>query len=196
MIKKKKTDAEEPVNGAQAPQENPEAAPPNEAQSTNGEQQNGEMNEKLAALAAAVDKLTRERDEYVSLAQRVQADFDNFRRRNQNVRQDAYASGGHDMLVKLLPVFDNLERAASAEGSAEALREGVQMVLRQICGVLESAGVQEITAQGEPFDPNLHNAVMQEEAAEAESGTVTAVLQKGYRAGDKILRHCMVKVAH
>ena len=69
------------------------------------------------------------------------------------------------------------------------------MVLRQICGVLETAGVQEISAQGEPFDPNLHNAVMQEEAAEAESGTVTAVLQKGYRAGDKILRHCMVKVA-
>lgn len=192
MIKKKKTDAEEPVNGAQAPQENPEAAPQPDGKA---EQQNNELNEKLTALVAAAEKAAKEREEYLNLAQRVQADFDNFRRRNQNVRQDAYASGGHDMLVKLLPVFDNLERAASAEGSADSLREGVQMVLRQLCGVLETAGVQEIAAQGEQFDPNLHNAVMQEEAAEAETGTVTAVLQKGYRAGDKILRHCMVKVA-
>jgi molecular chaperone GrpE len=187
MIKKKKTDAEETAGGAQTPQQTTDDAP----------QQNTptDSTAQLDALKAAAEKAAKERDEYLNLAQRVQADFDNFRRRNQNVRQEAYASGGHDMLVKLLPVFDNLERAASAEGSADALREGVQMVLRQLCGVLDAAGVQEITAQGEPFDPNVHNAVMQEEAPDAESGTVTAVLQKGYRAGDKILRHCMVKVA-
>lgn len=195
MIKKKKTDAEEQMNGAQAPQVTPDTAPQPEAAPAEALAQDNTLTEQIAVLGAAAEKAAKERDEYLNLAQRVQADFDNFRRRNQNVRQDAYMAGGHDMLVKLLPVFDNLERAAAAEGSAEALREGVQMVLRQLCGVLETAGVQEIQAQGEAFDPNLHNAVMQEETPDTESGTVTAVLQKGYRAGDKILRHCMVKVS-
>jgi molecular chaperone GrpE len=141
------------------------------------------------------DKASKERDEYLNLAQRVQADFDNYRRRNQNAREDAYNDGVRDTLVKFLPVLDNLDRAASAPCGEEALREGVQLVVRQLNTVLCSAGVQEICAEGQVFDPNLHNAVMQECAEGVESGMVTAVMQKGYMMGCKVLRHSMVKVA-
>lgn len=143
----------------------------------------------------ALEKAQKERDEYLNLAQRVQADFDNFRRRNQNVRQDAYDEGVRDTLVKLLPVLDNLERASTAQGSEDSIREGVQMVLKQMLSMLTSAGVEEIAAEGCAFDPNLHNAVMQEPAEGCESGAVLQVLQKGYAQGGRVLRHSMVKVA-
>ena len=155
----------------------------------------GEIAEQINALLAVADNANRERDEYLTLAQRVQADFDNFRRRNQSVRRDAYDEGVRDTLAKLLPVLDNLDRAAAAQGADENLREGVLMVLRQLNAVLQAAGVEEIPAEGAAFDPNLHNAVMQEAAEGAESGFVTGVLQKGYKMGDKVLRHSMVKVA-
>ena len=155
----------------------------------------GEIAEQINALLATADNAIRERDEYLTLAQRVQADFDNFRRRNQSVRRDAYDEGMRDTLVKLLPVLDNLDRAVAAQGADESLREGVLMVLRQLNAVLQAAGVEEIPAEGAAFDPNLHNAVMQEATEDAMSGAVTGVLQKGYKMGDKVLRHSMVKVA-
>ena len=206
MIKKKnKTETtEEPVtkaeNGSAAPSANEATAQPQpesegQANASAAAAEEKAFAEEIQALIAASDKACRERDEYLNLAQRLQADFDNFRRRNQNIRQDAYDAGSHDMLVKLLPVFDNLERAVAATGSADALRDGVQMVLRQLSGVLGAAGVEEIPAEGQAFAPNLHNAVMQEETPDVESGIVTAVLQKGYRVGSKILRHSMVKVS-
>ncbi len=204
MIKKKnRTETmEDPVtktqDGSAAPnadEANVQSQPEGQANESSAAAEEKAFAEEIQALIAASDKACRERDEYLNLAQRVQADFDNFRRRNQNIRQDAYDAGSHDMLVKMLPVFDNLERAAAATGSAEALRDGVQMVLRQISGVLGAVGVEEIPAEGQTFDPNLHNAMMQEEAPGVESGIVTAVLLKGYRVGSKILRHSMVKVS-
>lgn len=151
--------------------------------------------EQPEAAGKALEEAQRQRDEYIALAQRVQADFDNYRRRNQNARQDAYDDGVRDTLTKLLPVLDNLERACAAQGSEDAIREGVQMVLKQTLAMLSAAGVEEITADGVAFDPNLHNAVMQEPADGVESGTVLQVLQKGYAQGTRVLRHSMVKVA-
>ena len=133
-------------------------------------------------------------DEYLNMAQRVQADFDNFRRRNKDVRADSFEDGAREFIKTILPVMDNLERALDVESSDEKLHEGVAMVYRQLNDALEKRGVQAVSRLGEKFDPNLENAVMQGDESEGEPGTVCAVFQKGYRMGDAVLRHAMVKV--
>lgn len=135
-------------------------------------------------------------DEYLALAQRVQADFDNFRRRNESVRADSFAEGRRDVAAAMLPVLDNLERAlaAAADSADEALRSGVELVLKQMREIYAKYDVTPIDRLGEKFDPNLENAVMQGTADEGEPGTVCMVLQKGYRMGDHVLRFAMVKV--
>ena len=145
-----------------------------------------------AALAAALAK----QEEYLNMAQRVQADFDNFRRRNQNVRKEAFDEGARAFAATLLPVLDNLERAiAAAAGSTdESLRSGVEMVYRQLCEAFEKRGITTIDRKGEKFDPNLENAVMQGAPEDGEPGTVCEVFQKGYQLEGKVLRHAMVKV--
>ena len=133
-------------------------------------------------------------EEYLNLAQRVQADFDNFRKRNNSVRADAYEEGGRDVIASLLPVIDNLERAVAIETADEKLHTGVEMVLKQLSDVMEKRGVTVIDRQGEPFDPNLENAVMQGTPEDGEKGTVCQVLQKGYKMGNYVLRTAMFKV--
>ncbi len=128
------------------------------------------------------------------MAQRVQADFENFRRRNNAVRAEAYEEGAAAFIKTLLPVVDNLERALAVESSDEALYTGVSMVYKQLTEALEKRGVTVIERPGEKFDPMLENAVMQGDASEGEPGTVCAVLQKGYKMGETVLRHAMVKV--
>lgn len=145
-------------------------------------------------LKPLLDASRQKAEEYLNLAQRVQADFDNFRRRNQNVRADAYEDGAKDFIKTLLPVVDNMERALAAQSTDEALRSGVEMVYKQLCDVLKKRGVTEISRLNEKFDPNLENAVMQGAPEDGEKGTVCAVLQKGYKLGDTVLRHAMVKV--
>ena len=133
-------------------------------------------------------------EEYLNLAQRVQADFDNFRKRNNSVRADAYEEGGRDVIAGLLPVVDNLERAIAIETADEKLHTGVEMVLKQLLDLMEKRGVTVIDRQGEPFDPNLENAVMQGTPEDGEKGTVCQVLQKGYKMGNYVLRTAIVKV--
>ena len=133
-------------------------------------------------------------EEYLNLAQRVQADFDNFRKRNNSVRADAYEEGGRDVIAGLLLVVDNLERAIAIETADEKLHTGVEMVLKQLLDLMEKRGVTVIDRQGEPFDPNLENAVMQGTPEDGEKGTVCQVLQKGYKMGNYVLRTAMVKV--
>ena len=133
-------------------------------------------------------------EEYLTLAQRVQADFENFRRRNKATRAEAYEDGAREFIKQLLPVVDNLERAVAQESSDETLMTGVKLVHKQLMETLEKRGVTVIDRPGEKFDPNLENAVMQGTADEGEPGTVCVVLQKGYKMGDFVLRHAMVKV--
>ena len=145
----------------------------------------------LEAVRAAAAKA----EEYLTMAQRVQADFDNFRRRNESVRADAYAEGQRNVAALFLPVLDNLERALavqSAEG--DALRTGVEMTLKQMLDLYGKLGVTPIDRLGEPFDPNLENAIMQGTPEDGEPGTVCQVLQKGYLMGKTVIRHAMVKV--
>ena len=144
----------------------------------------------------ALDEANAKAAEYLQLAQRVQADFENFRRRNESVRADAYADGRKDVATAMLPVLDNLERAveAAAGSQDEALKNGVEMVLKQMSDAYEKLGVKPIDRRGEKFDPNLENAILQGTEDEGDPGTVCQVLQKGYMIGDRVLRHAMVKV--
>lgn len=142
-----------------------------------------------------ITKLEGERDEMKNLAQRVQADFDNFRRRNAGVYADSLAEGERNVIKELLPVIDNFERALNnSESVDQNYVEGVKLVYKQLMDVLTKKGLEEIDATGK-FDPELHNAVMQGESEEAESGDILEVFQKGYRVKDRIIRHSMVKVA-
>lgn len=148
-----------------------------------------------AALAEELKKAKAQCDEYLDLAQRKQAEFANYRRRTEGVRQEAFDDGRRDAIDKLLPVVDNLERALAAAGEEDGgLRTGVEMVLRQTKETFAKMGVEEIDPLGQPFDADLHNAVMQGSAEEGEPGTVCLVLQKGYKLGSRVIRHAMVKV--
>ena len=148
-----------------------------------------------AALAAELEKTKAQCDEYLDLAQRKQAEFANYRRRTEGVRQEAFDDGRRDAIDKLLPVIDNIERALAAAGDEESgLRSGVEMVLRQTLDVFGKMGVETIDPLGQPFDAELHNAVMQGSEDEGEPGTVCMVLQKGYKLGNRVIRHAMVKV--
>lgn len=159
------------------------------------------VSEDGAAVQTEIDDLQKQleaakkqSDEYLNMAQRVQADFENFRRRNNAVRADAYEDGARAFIKTILPVMDNLERALAAESADAALHEGVSMVHRQLSEALEKRGVTVIDCAGEKFDPRLEDAVMQADASEGEPGTVCLVLQKGYQLDDVVLRHAMVKV--
>ena len=149
----------------------------------------------VAALQQELEKTKAQCDEYLDLAQRKQAEFANYRRRTEGVRQEAFDDGRRDAIDKLLPVIDNLERALAAAGENEAgLKAGVEMVLRQTKETFAKMGVEEIDPLGQPFDAELHNAVMQGSEDEGEPGTVCMVLQKGYKLGNRVIRHAMVKV--
>ena len=173
----------EALEADQKQQDEPEVAPETEIKVENPiEKQLEEANAKTA--------------EYLSMAQRVQADFENYRKRNESIRADAYAEGRKDVAAVMLPVLDNLERAvgAASESQDEALKNGVELVLKQMTEVYQKLEVTPIDRLGEKFDPNLENAVLQGSEEDGEPGTVCQVLQKGYKMGDKILRHAMVKV--
>lgn len=143
-----------------------------------------ELEEKTQQLAAAEDK-------YLRLA----AEYDNFRKRTAKEREHLYADVYAEALAVFLPVVDNLERAACfADG--ESVSKGVEMTLKGMKDTLEKLGITEIEAQGQPFDPELHNAVLHVEDDSVGESVVVEVLQKGYRKGDRILRYAMVKVAN
>ena len=144
---------------------------------------------------ADLDKAIQERDEYMNALIRERADFDNFRKRNKVAVSEAYTNGMADAALKMLPMIDNLERAAQVECSDEAYKAGVALVLKQCFTCLGEMNIRQIEAEGKPFDPNFHNAVMQIPAEEGEeSGIVKVVLMKGYQMGDKVIRHAMVQV--
>ena len=158
------------------------------------EQQTEEVVIDVEALKKELEETKAQRDEYLDMAQRKQAEFANYRRRTEGVRAEAYDDGRRDAIDKLLPIVDNLERALAAAGEESSLKSGVEMVLRQTLDILVKMGVETIDPMGQPFDAELHNAVMQGSEDEGEPGTVCMVLQKGYKLGSRVIRHAMVKV--
>ncbi len=127
---------------------------------------------------------------------RQMAEFENFRKRTDKEKSQMYDMGAKNVIEKILPVIDNFERGLESvpEGSDKAFVDGMQMIYKQLSGELEKLGVKPIEAVGQPFDPNFHNAVMQTESEEYESGTVAQELQKGYMYHDTLVRPSMVAV--
>ena len=151
--------------------------------------------EEFAAVKSQIDALQKEKDETIAMAQRLQADFDNYRKRNATIRADSMEEGTRELIRSLLPVLDNFDRALEhCENVDPNWLDGIKLVQKQLAGILQKNGLEELPAEG-AFDAALHEAVMQEEAEGAESGTILAVFQKGYKVKDRIIRHSMVKVA-
>ncbi len=171
--------------------EAPEEPSANETE--NAEETSGQDGD---ALKKELEEANAKTAEYLAMAQRVQADFENYRKRNESIRADAFADGRREVATAMLPVLDNLERAvgAAADSVDEALKNGMELVLKQMTDIYQKMDVTPIDRKGERFDPNLENAVLQGTADEGEPGTVCQVLQKGYRMGERVLRHAMVKV--
>ena len=127
---------------------------------------------------------------------RLQADFENFRRRTAKEKEELAAVITQNILGDLLPLLDNFERAMAVEQTdGEAFQKGVEMIFTQLREVLDKHGLQSIEAEGQTFDPNFHQAVMRVEDSDAPDGTITQVLQKGYQAKGRVIRPAMVQVA-
>lgn len=149
--------------------------------------------EKLRAEVESLKKeLADEKEKYL----RLDAEYYNYRTRSIKEKQEAYDNALCKTVTEVLSVIDNFERAANAECSDENFKKGVDMIFKQYLAILEKLGVSEIPAQGQPFDPNLHNAVSSCEDENLGENTVAAVLQKGYTLGKKVIRHAMVTVAN
>ena len=127
---------------------------------------------------------------------RLQADFENFRRRTAKEKEELAAVITQNLLTDLLPLLDNFERAMAVEQTdGEAFQKGVEMIFTQLREVMDKHGLENIEAEGKPFDPNVHQAVMRVENPDVEDGTITQVLQKGYQAKGRVIRPAMVQVA-
>lgn len=155
---------------------------------------NNQTQEGQAGLEEQLSQAIQKQDEYLLMAQRVQADFDNYRRRNRQVASESFDDGARAFIKTILPVCDNLERALQDPREDDPLYTGVALVYRQLQDALTQRGVEAISRKGEAFDPNLEDAVARAGSEEGEPGTVCDVVLKGYRMGDTILRHAMVRV--
>ncbi|HKG97634.1 MAG TPA: nucleotide exchange factor GrpE, partial [Pyrinomonadaceae bacterium] len=157
----------------------------------------------LIATRAELKRVEAENAELKDLLARRQADFENYRKRVDRERSETYNRVVADIAAKLLPVLDNLKRALDAEGSVESgesdefrhFLSGVDLIYKQLNGVLEALGVKPIAAVGEKFNPHMHEAVVTEATDEYEPDTVMQEIVAGYRLGDKLIRPALVKVA-
>ena len=157
----------------------------------------GETTPAEEATAAAPDenykeKYEQEHDSFLRLA----AEYDNFRKRSQKEKDSAYTNGKADTLAKLLPVYDNLERAMNQETSDAAYKKGVELTMQGLLKIFGDLGVEVYGNAGDEFDPNLHNAVMHIESEDLGENTIAQVFQKGFKNGEKVIRFAMVQVAN
>ena len=146
----------------------------------------------MTELEALKNQVAKQEDKYLRLA----AEYDNYRRRTAKEKESIWSEAKADAAVAFLPVYDNLERALKQETADEAYKKGVEMTMNQLKSVLEKLGITEIDAQGKPFDPTLHNAVMHVEDENFGENTVAEVFQAGFMLVEKVIRFAMVKVAN
>lgn len=145
--------------------------------------------------AVELDALKKELETQKDAYQRLLAEYANYKRRTEQEKEQLGAFTRAEVVKALLPAIDNLERAAAAP-AGDQYKTGVDMTIRQLNEILQGLGLEEIEAQGVSFNPEIHNAVMREDADGVEPDTVTEVFQKGYKMGDRVLRPSMVKVAN
>ena len=173
--------AQETAAEPAAPEAAEEAAAPEET-----------PNPLLEELETLKNNLTDQEEKFLRLC----AEYDNFRKRSQKEKESAWTDARAETAAAFLPVYDNLERALRQETCDEAYAKGVEMTMAGLREVLSKLGIEEIPALGERFDPNLHNAVMHVDDPEAGENVIVEVFQAGFRAGDKVVRFAMVKVAN
>ena len=138
------------------------------------------------------EKYNAEHDAHLRLA----AEYDNFRKRTIKEKEASYGNGKADAVAKMLPVYDNLERALNQETTDEAFKKGVEMTMAELVKIFTSLGVEIFGEKGDAFDPNLHNAVMHIDDETMEENTIAMVFQKGFKIGEKVVRFAMVQVAN
>ena len=158
----------------------------------------GKEKKRLKKAEAEIEKLTAALSEEQEKYMRLYAEYDNFRKRSAKEREGVYADAYCDALVQILPILDTLERAAqfSTEDAESAMAKGLELTLKSFVETMNKMGVYEIEALGKEFDPNFHNAVMHVDDESVGENVVVEVFMKGYKRGDKVLRHSMVKVAN
>lgn len=127
---------------------------------------------------------------------RIQADFINFKNRTQKEKAQSIALANEGLILRLLPVIDDLERALDQENCSNEFSEGISMIYKNMIEILKGEGLEEVPSVGEPFDPNFHHAVVMEDNDELESNHIIETLQKGYVLNDKVIRPSMVKVSN
>ena len=148
--------------------------------------------EEAAEVNPFEEKYNAEHDAHLRLA----AEYDNFRKRTAKEKELSYSNGKSDAIEKLLPVYDNLERALNQPTEDAAYKKGVEMTMNELVKILNGLGVEIFGNPGDAFDPNIHNAVMHIDDDSAEENTITQVFQKGFKLGDKVIRFAMVQVAN
>ena len=153
--------------------------------------QDGKIAELEKELEAKNASLAEQNDKYM----RMMAEYDNFRKRSAKEKEGIYSDAYADALTAILPIIDNLERAVGVS-EAEAVLKGLEMTLKGADEALTKMGVEAFGAEGDVFDPNIHNAVMMVDDENRNSGEIVSVFQKGYKKGDKIIRYAMVTVAN
>ena len=191
---KKQADPEPAEYTAEEPAQ-PEETPKEEKKGFAGKKKSADSKE-LKKLKEDLAKLQEELEEAKARYMRMAAEYDNYKKRTAREMDSRYADAKLDVLKALLPVLDNFERGLEAECADSAYKEGVELIFKQFQDLLAQQGVTEIEAVGQPFDPNLHNAVMHIEDESLGENTVAEVFMKGYKQGDKVLRHSMVRVAN
>ncbi|HAL03183.1 MAG TPA: nucleotide exchange factor GrpE [Lachnospiraceae bacterium] len=199
-LEKKVNEAEEKEVEAAKAEENTEAAPEETAKTKEAKaEDNAEAKAEDTAEeeSAGNEKLKAKIDELNDKCLRQMAEFENFRKRTDKEKEAMFETGAKSVIEKILPVIDNFERGFDAltdEDKDSKFAEGMKMIYKQLMDELDKIQVKPIEAVGKEFDPNLHNAVMQTESDEYESGIVAQELQKGYTYRDQVVRHSMVAV--
>lgn len=169
---------------AEAPKEPPKDASPEETPEAPQTPEQPEVNWE--------EKYNAEHDSRLRLA----AEYDNFRKRTTKEKESSYGNGKADAITKLLPVYDNLERALNQPTEDAAYKKGVEMTMTELVKILTGLGVEIFGEPGDAFDPNLHNAVMHLDSEEHDENVIAQVFQKGFKLGDKVIRFAMVQVAN
>ncbi len=178
-MSKKDKDKEKEAQAAEQTEQTPQQPAPEQAEQT-PPQINWE------------EKYNAEHDAYLRLA----AEFDNYRKRTVKEKEASYSHGSTDAVEKLLPVYDNLLRALKQETQDAAFKKGVEMTMAELTRILNGLGVEIFGAEGETFDPKLHNAVLHVDDENQPENTITQVFQQGFRLGERIIRFAMVQVAN
>lgn len=193
-MNKKKSEKKQPEEDVEKVTETPvetAESPSREETPENGQQPETEVEALQKQLEEAAAKAAENLDGW----QRSQAEFVNYKNRVQRDREMDYASMKGDIIKKVLPILDDMERALANRREGDSWADGMQLIARKFQSVLEAEGVIHIEAAGQPFDPNFHEAISSEPSEEVESGHVIEVVQNGYLLGERVIRPAMVRVA-